>query len=362
MVEIRERTFDDFFEVPFAAYPSSEPYVSPMRSDLKRMLSSGVNPLFPSDENFTYFTAIRNGRPTGRIVVHNHAASNALYKTNQASFGFFDCEDNGEVAGALLEAASQWARARGFDMLCGNFNLTAMQQCGVQTDGFNRQGFTDMVQNPAHIPRLLEANGFEAYFPMTTFALDLASAMPTGKTLPSDASYSFAPIEKKSFPARMEDARLVLNDGFADNPMFVALSNEDFVFQAGEMMTILDPRLSSVLLCDNEPVGVVICIPDLNGFLRSTKSRFGLLTPFHFLRYRLNRKRAVIIFYSVARKCHGLGIMGAMLDHTLQALRNAGYRELGLTWIADINAASLRQAEKLGAKPLHRLHLFKKAL
>ena len=34
----------------------------------------------------------------------------------------------------------------------------------------------------------------------------------------------------------------------------------------------------------------------------------------------------------------------------------------GGTWIADINGPSLRQAEKAGAKPLHKLHLFAKSL
>jgi hypothetical protein len=160
----------------------------------------------------------------------------------------------------------------------------------------------------------------------------------------------------------MEEARLVLNDGFADNPMFVPLTQGEFVFQAGEMSAILDPRLSSVLTHDGRPAGVIVCIPDLNGFLRATRSRIGIMTPFHFLRYRLKRRRAVIIFYSVAQDQHGLGLMGGMLKRLVGTLRGGGYRHLGITWIADANAASLRQMERIGAVPLHRLHLFRKAL
>ena len=52
--------------------------------------------------------------------------------------------------------------------------------------------------------------------------------------------------------------------------------------------------------------------------------------------------------------------MGAMLARTVAALKAAGYAQLGITWIADVNAASLRQMERLGAKPLQRLHLFRK--
>ena len=360
MVKLVERDFASFFEVPFQAYDASAAYVSPLKSDLKRFLTAGTNPLFSGDDDFTYFTALRDNRSLGRIVVHEHVASNALHGTNRASFGFFDCANDAEIAAVLLEKAEAWARARGHDELVGNFNLTAMQQMGVQTDHFKQGSYTDMVANPPHIPDLLRQNGYAPFFPATTFELNLAQAKIPPSQLGSD--YTFAPIKRKTFAARMEEARLVLNDGFSENPMFVPLTAEEFVFQAGEMMTIIDPRLSAVLIKGNTPVGVVICIPDLNGFLRATRSRFSLMTPIHFLRYRWRRKRAVIIFYSVAKASHGQGLMSAILSRTLTQLREAGYEQLGITWIADENPASLRIVNKIGATPLHRLHLFRKDL
>jgi RimJ/RimL family protein N-acetyltransferase len=87
-----------------------------------------------------------------------------------------------------------------------------------------------------------------------------------------------------------------------------------------------------------------------------------LTTPWHFLRYRMNRKRAVLIFYSVARAAHGQGIMSAMLIETLRRVRAAGYETVGGTWIADENPASLRQVEKMNGRALHKLHLFRKAI
>jgi hypothetical protein len=54
--------------------------------------------------------------------------------------------------------------------------------------------------------------------------------------------------------------------------------------------------------------------------------------------------------------------MGAMLARTVTALKDACYESLGVTWISDVNAASLRQMERLGARPLQRLHLFRKGL
>lgn len=360
-VELRQGDVEAFFQAPFNAYPKSVGYVSPMRGDIRRMLDPQKNPLWQDGNPFAFWTVHRSGKPVGRIIAHIHGQSNVRHGWSRAQFGFFDCEDDGETARLLLGAAEEFARTHGQSELVGNFNLTAMQQCGVMTGGFDRRAYTDMVVGAPWLPRLLEENGFSRFFPMTTFEIDIADASIVARDLDEDA-FRFAPIAKRVFPERMEEARQVLNDGFDDNPMFVPLTQEEFEFQAGEMSAILDPRLSSVLMQNGEPVGTVICIPDLNGFLKSSGSRIGLLTPFHFLRYRLRRKRAVIIFYSVARHAHGQGIMGAMLKRTLSALKDAGYEQLGITWIADENPASLRQMEKLGARPLHNLHLFRKGI
>lgn len=362
-VELRQGDVAAFFEAPFNAYARADGYVSPLRSDIVRMLDPARNPLWQAGNPFAFWTAHRAGRPIGRIIAHVHRQSNARHGTERAQFGFFDCAADADAARILLDAAADFARVQGQSELVGNFNLTAMQQAGVMTDGFGAQAYTDMVVNPPHVPRLLEANGFARFFPMQTFELDLVTHGDfAARSIDAAAGFAFAPIACASFAERMEEARLVLNDGFSDNPMFVPLTAEEFRFQAGEMMSILDPRLPSVLMHEGRPVGTIICIPDLNGLLAATRSRIGLATPFHYLRYRLRRRRAVIIFYSVASDMHGQGLMGAMLARTVAALRGAGYAKLGITWIADANAASLRQMERLGATPLHRLHLFRKAI
>ncbi len=356
---LREGDREAFFDAPFNAYPPQIGYVSPMRGDMLRMLDPAKNPLWQAGNPFRFWTVHRAGIPVGRIIAHLHRQSNERWGGSRAQFGFFDCADDPEAARMLLDAAEGFARDQGMKELVGNFNLTAMQQCGVMTGGFEETAYTDMIGGPPWLPRLLEVNGFSPFFPMTTFEIDL-----TRTALPSAAldrtRYTFAPIRKGTFPERMEEARLLLNDGFYDNPMFVPLTPDEFQFQAGELSTILDPRLSSVLKRDGVPVGVIIAIPDLNGFLKATRSRIGLTTPWHFLRYRMNRKRAVIIFYSVAQAAQGQGIMSAMLAETLARVRAAGYETVGGTWIADENQASRRQVEKMNGRWLHKLHLFRK--
>jgi GNAT superfamily N-acetyltransferase len=365
MIELREGDIGPFFRAPFEAYGPKTPYVSPMKVDLARFLSL-QNPLFASEDDFTFFTALRDGRPLGRITAHVHRASNQRFGLRAACFGFFDCADDAEVAQALLQAAEAWARARGLTRLTGNFNLTAMQQAGVMTDGFAHAPFTDQIWGPPHLHRLLEANGYARHFPMTTFALPMGSATqplpePQRAALLAEG-FTFAPISRATIADRLEDARHILNASFKDNPMFVPVTAEEFAFQAKDMKWIMDPRISKVVHFEGQPVGAVIAIPDLNPLLRRLGSRLRWSLPWHYLRYRRTRTRAVVIFQGVLPGFQRRGVNPLMLGAMQEDMLRAGYREVGGTWIADENTASLRQAEKSGARPLHRLHLFSKAL
>ena len=367
---LRDDAVDAFFDVPFRVYPRESPYVSPLKSDLLRALDPVQNPLFGAigKGKRRVITAHRGDAPVGRIVAHVHGASNDLHHERRGSFGFFDCAKDSEAARALLDQASSFARHEGCDRLVGNFNLTAMQQMGILTDGFGEVPYSDMHYNPPHIPRLLEENGFEKIFPVSTFELDLLRFDPETLLTTNiaarlrDPELRWETLHTRDFTRVLEHVRLVLNDGFRDNPMFVPLASQEMFFQAKDLSHVLDTRITALVHDAEGPAGVVLCIPDLNPMLRAMRSRLSITAPWHLLRHRLRRRRAVIIFYSVARRRQGQGLNGAMLYRVTQALKRHGYTALGFTWIADVNAASLRQMERVGARQLHRLHLYSRRL
>ena len=356
------------FEAQFIAYVPETRYVSPLKSDLERFVNKSKNPLCSQhDSTLQLFTAHRDGRPIGRITAHVHGGSNTLHKWNRGYFGYFDCADDAEAAAALLKAAEDWCRARGHDEIMGNFNLTAMQQIGIVTDGFEVSPYTDLVWNPPHIPRLLTENGYSAEFPMTTFEVDLPTTEtpaigPKQQAILDDPDFAFLKISRFNIRDRMEDARQLLNAAFAQNPMFVPVTEEEFHFQAKDMAWIIDPRISAMLGHKGRPIATILVVPDLNPFLFRIRSRMGLTAPIHFLRHKFTCRRAVLIFSAVAPDWQGKGVNGVVLRRVILALKQAGYKTLGNTWIADVNAPSLRQKEKSGAHKLHRIHLFRKAL
>lgn len=364
-ITLQSRNFEAFFGAPFAAYGKDSPYVSPLKSDLRRFLDTSQNPLFSGDSTLTYFTAHRGAQVVGRITAHMHAESNALHGWSRGYFGYFDCVDDLDVARALLTAAQDWCRARGMTRMMGNFNLTAMQQIGVMTSDFEKPPYLDLIFSPAHIARLLSECGYAPEFPMTTFELDLTTAEPPAvgpkqQAVRDNPDFSFAPISRRTIPQRMEEARLILNASFAKNPMFVPVTAAEFHFQAKDMKWVMDPRISAVLHHKGAPAACIICVPDMNPFLRRIGSRMGLNVPFQFVRHRVRNRRAVLIFSGVMPELQGQGVNPVVLREVIMAMQKAGYERLGNTWIADENGASLAQKAKAGAAPLHRLHLFGK--
>jgi RimJ/RimL family protein N-acetyltransferase len=367
MLSIKERDFSSFFNVPFEVYEPELGYVSLLKTDLKKFLST-KNPLFNSTEDFTYFTAFRNNKPIGRIVAHIHHASNEKFNLKRSYFGFFDCADDPEAAKLLLDKAEEFGKKHNCTEIAGNFNLTAMQQMGVLVKAQKKFHYTDQVYGPEYLPTLLENCGYNGIFPMTTFEFTLENLSEESllhekqKHILNSDEYELRNVTKKNFKKEFESIRHCLNDGFANNPMFVPLSKEEMDFQAADMMLIIDEYLTFVTYKNNRPQGTIICIPDPNSFLKNIKSKFGLSLPYYFFKHKLKNDRATIIFYSVCHEAHGQGINTAMLYKLIRNLKSRGYKKMGITWIADENKASLRMVEKLGANKLHDLKIFRKDL
>jgi GNAT superfamily N-acetyltransferase len=364
---VLERDFDSFFRVPFVQYGDASAYVSPFRADLVELLDGRRNPTFPR-RALTYFTVLDGTTPVGRLTAHIHRASNERYGQRTGSFGYFDCGDDPDAARLLLDTACDWLARRRCDEISGNFNLTAMQEMGVVVDGHDRDPFLAQHHNPPWIPALLRRNGFSPYFPMTSWRLDLdrveAESLlgPKQRAILEDPDFRVEPIRRRGFRSAMDATWRLLNASFEPNPLFVPLTREEFAFQADRMLWWIDSRIAHLLIFRGEPIGVIACLPDVNPLLRATRSRLGWGTPVHYARYRRSRSRASLIFGAVAPEMQNRGGAAVLLHAALTGMRRAGYRELGITWISDSNAPSLRQMEKLGAERHHRLSLFRRRL
>jgi hypothetical protein len=368
MIELKERDFSSFFEVPFACYPSTTPWVSMLKGDLADMLDTKKNPHWQRAEG-TYFTAMRDGKPVGRIVAHIHHAANERFGERAASFGFFDCVDDINVATLLMKQAEDFGRKRGMTLLRGNMNLSANQEIGVLTDGDDKDPFVAQMFQPAHISRLLTTMGFTPTMPMTSFVregiqqMDVESLLlDKHRSLLTDPTFRFRSFRMSAFDDDIEIVRNILNDSMDKNALFVPMTAAEARFQLGPMRAIMDPTLTRIAEHNGVPIAATICIPDPNPLLRAMKSRLNPLSVLRFVFGRRKLRRASVIIIVVKREFHGRGVIGVLNRDLIAAVQKGGYTHLGGTWIGDTNKPSLKQAEMMGFQPHHRLALFEKPL
>jgi hypothetical protein len=346
-------------------YAPASPWVPPLDSDLRRMLDPDANPFFRHGEATPFLALDAGGAPIGRILAHIYHRHNVRYDERAAFFGYFECRDDAETARALIAAARQFGAHHGCTVLRGPFNMTAMQEMGILTDGFANLPVVDETYTAPYYPALLKAAGLTPCFPVTTYRVDdLAKIDPDTlltarhRALLADGRLRIRPANMKQYDREIETLRELLNDSFDENPHFVPITGEEFRFQIGPFKRVMDPAISLVAEMDGVPVAFCVTLPDLNPLLKKMNGQMGPRAIASFLTGKARVRDAVVVIIGVQRQLQGQGIMRVLQAELVRALRQRKYRTLTITWIADVNEKSRATARALGGRPWHRLTLY----
>src|SRR3954451_4326135 len=147
-----------FIKLPWRLYRNSPRWVPPLISERKHHLDRDKNPFFKHAEA-EYFLAWRDGEPVGRITAHVDHRFNEFQKNDWGLWGFFESEDDLEIAHALLSTAESWLREHGRDRMVGPMDFNTNHECGLLVDGFERP--PQILENWQHpyFRALIEGHG-----------------------------------------------------------------------------------------------------------------------------------------------------------------------------------------------------------
>jgi len=131
---------------------------------------------------------------------------------------------------------------------------------------------------------------------------------------------------------------------------------------ASHLQPVLVPELALFAERDGRPVGLFLCLPDLNPALRLLRGR---VTPWRLLR-SLPRRRGAdelrVILLGVLPQFRRRGIEALLIQEAFGAIRRLGYRRAELGWIHEENALTRRTAERWGARVLKRYRMYEAAV
>jgi len=158
----------EFVEAPWHIYRGDPYWTPPLKADLLGNKVLGLVGLltpehpYHRDAEVTHFLAQRGSELVGSISAAINRRFNEYHHTRIGFFGFFETVEDFEVAQALLDAARDWVKQRGMEVLRGpgQYSNATHERQGVLIMGFDSPPTVELTHNPPYYGPFLERYGF----------------------------------------------------------------------------------------------------------------------------------------------------------------------------------------------------------
>jgi len=280
------KELDRFIHLPRRLYEGNPNWIAPLLMMEKRRFSPKHN-AFYQHSDVELFTALRNGRPVGRISAQIDHEHNRYHDERTGFFGFFECDDDPEVAQALLATAENWLRDRAMERIRGPMNFSVNSEIGFLVDGFDSPPAPLMPYTHAYYPSLVEQAGYETIKNLYAWVWGM-QPVPDGPPrrmvteLRSRPEITIRRARVKDFRQEVATILDLYNDAWSQNWGFVPATEAEADEMASELKLIVDPRIVPIVEVNGIPAGVALAVPDYYWAMQPLN---GHLFPFGWLRF-----------------------------------------------------------------------------
>jgi GNAT superfamily N-acetyltransferase len=340
-----------FVALPYGLHRGLPGWTPVLRRDARAVLEPARNPFFEHAER-RLFLARRGGRVVGRVAAIHDRLHEETHGDRVGFFGFFESEDDPEVAGALFDAAAEWLRGRQRDTLRGPISPSINDEAGLLVDGFDTPSVIMMPHNPRYYPALLEGAGFRK-------AKDLLAFQSTGTELPARLVRATDTVRKRygvtcrridmrRFPDEVALLERLFNAGWQRNWGAVPLTDRELDHLARRLKPLAVPELVVFAEHEGRAIGFGVAVPDFNVALRANPS--GRLFPgilkVLWASRRLTRLRVLLL--GLLPEWHGRGVDAVLYRQIWENGYARGYRWAEAGWILEDNHAMINGLERMG--------------
>lgn len=364
------KLLDAFIALPNRLHRDDPQYVAPLHLERLDALTP-KNPFF-GHADVQFWIARKDGRDVGRISAQIDRQALAIRPDAAGHFGLIAAEDDPAVFRALFAVAEDWLRARGMKRIEGPFNLNINEEMGLLVDGFDTPPMLLMGHDMPYIGARVEQLGFAKEKDVYAYLYDITADLPAGARRllgrPLPKGIVVRPIDFKRYNAEIATITEIFNDAWLNNWGFVPLTKIETDHLAKSLKPLLDPRLVSIVEQDGEPVGFLVCLPNLNAAIRDLG---GKLLPFGWakLLWRLKVsgvKTARVPLMGIKRSA-AKGVIGSLLPFlVIDAVRKEavkmGFTHIELSWILEDNMPMRHLNESLGGIAYKTYRIYSKAL
>src|SRR5262249_53902427 len=139
----------NFLELPYRLHRDDPHWIAPLRIAQKDILNTAKHPFYKTSDA-QMFLAQRHGRVVGRIMAILNRAHNEFHNERAGFFGFFEVENDQDACTALLDAARDWLRGCGAEVIRGPVNPSTNYECWLLVEGFDLDSTMMITYNPRY--------------------------------------------------------------------------------------------------------------------------------------------------------------------------------------------------------------------
>ena len=361
-----------FIRLPWGLYRDAPLWVPPLISERKRFLDRDRNPFF-EHADAEYFLAWRGGEPVGRISAHVDHRLNEFQDNRWGLFGFFECEDDQDVASALLGAAEGWLTARGRDRMVGPMDFNTNHDCGLLVDGFERPPQILESWHHPYYGALIEGHGLTKAMDLLKWELGAwgvsavrDSIFEIAERVEEEHNLRFRNMRRRDFEQEVRRFTEVYVEAWRDNWAFVPPTENEIREMARELKPVLDEEWAMIMeeRDGGEVVAACLTLPDYNQVLRVVDGR---LLPFGWVKALRARRRIDsfrVLALGVKEKYRRTGVAARLYKEHWDLVTRPGTQMPGgeMGWILETNTAMNAGMEAMGGKVVKTYRVYETPL
>ena len=357
-----------FIRFPAELYRNNPYWVPTMAGEMRAALNPKKHPFYQHSQA-AFFIAERGKQTLGRIAILDNKRYRQQSKSETGLFYFFEVVEDFEVAHALVEVSSQWAREQGLDTLVGPKGLAQGDSIGLLVEGFDYMPAMGIAYHMDYYAGFLERLGFEK-------ESDLRSGFLVAEEyqLPERVHQLAEKIKRRrgfhvrQFTTKEElrqwipKVREVYNQAFATVPEFVPITEDEVWLIADKILSIADPRLLKLVFKEDKLVGFLFAYPNICKGLQKAKGCMWPLGWWHLMREFKRTKMLDINGIGLLPEHQGLGATAILYTELEKTVRDFGFEYADLVQVNETNMKSFGEASNLGANWHKRHRIYKKVL
>lgn len=361
------KDMDRFLDLPQRVYAGYPLWVPPLRSDERDLLTPGAHPFWEHAER-ELFLAQREGRVVGRIAAIEDHNANGYQNVAMCVWGFFECENDPEAAGALMNVAAEWGRQRGLAFLRGPMNPSTNYVIGMLLEGFDHPPAIMMPWTPPYYLDLMQACGMRKEKDLLAYFFNRDAQLPEwALSLARRITERGEIVLRTGDMSRLfEEVRLMIkiyNECWKNNWGFVPMTEAEADRMAKELKSITKGEMAVFLYHQGKPVACGFMLPDFNPVLRRFKGKLGLMSLVKMLLYRKEIKGCRSLLFGVLEEYKRLGLPLVVLEYFMRAKDD--YPELQwaeMSWNLEDNKEINDLLEDFGGKLYKRYRLWRREI